>query len=143
MAKRGRPALTDPAFDGQREKLLDFLRQGIPQSTAITAAGLGRSTVMRALAAGKAKRAKAVLREFRDEYVQARAVGLTTLHAMVVKGAKKSPGLALRLLRILDPVNYNPEVMVRWAAIEAGLEDDATALRARAGVTVRREGKAS
>lgn len=141
MAKRGRPSLLDPLFDGQREKLLSALRDGIPQNTAILASGLGRSTVLRTLAAGKKKRAKKELAEFREEYVQARAEGLMTLHRIVLKGSKKSPGLALRLLSKLDPVNYNPEVMVRYAAIEAGLEEDASEARARAGVTVRRERK--
>jgi hypothetical protein len=142
MAKRGRPGLLDPTYDGQREKLLDDLRLGIPQNIAIIACGLGRSTVLRALADGKNKRAKAAVREFRESYVQARAEGLAALHRRVVTGTKKSPALALRLLSKLDPMNYNPEVMARWAAIEAGLEDDASALRTRAGVTVRREKKA-
>jgi hypothetical protein len=142
MARRGRPGLFDAMYAKQRKRLLADLRQGVPKGTAIAASGIGRSTVLRALADAKKPRAKKELREFRDAFVEARAEGLAVLHRIVVKGARKSPALALRLLARIDPMNYNPEVMARWAAIEAGLEDDASALRSRAGVTVRREKKA-
>lgn len=137
----GRPGFLDAAYDGQRERLLDDLRDGIPQDIAMRACGLGRSTVLRALAAGRKKRAKKEARDFAESFVEAKAEGLARLHRTVVKGTKKSPALALRLLARIDPMNYNPEVMARWAAIEAGLEDDASARQSRAGVTVRREKK--
>ena len=139
--KCGRPSLVDdtPEMKARREKLLSYLRNGVSTNAAVRAAGIGRSTFMRAMQQGRKKgKTAAPFRDFRDQVQEAIAAAQVGLELRMRKHAETSWGATLAVLRARYPGTWNPEVV---AKVMLGLQDpeDSDRDRPLPTITVRRE----
>lgn len=113
MAKAGRPSIIDAQFDQQRTKLLKKLKTGSSILDACRAAGLGKSSVMRALARGrKTGKTHEPYREFREEVMQAIAEAKTVLIERWHNASKKHWRAAMAMLRARHPEEFALDVII-------------------------------
>ncbi len=87
MSKVGRPTKFNPETAG---KILEALRLGVPQSTAVTYAGISDTTYYRWLTEAEKDDAPTELREFRDAVRAARAEAEVRSVAVIQNASRKT-----------------------------------------------------
>lgn len=87
MGKMGRPTKFTP---DRADKILEALRLGVPQATAVTYAGVGESTYYRWLSDATKPDAPDDLREFREAVQAARAEAEVRSLAVIQNASRKT-----------------------------------------------------